>query len=287
MHLYGYRAYALQYKILKKDKLTPRAHLGYLIRYNSRNIYRIQISSYTRVIRTRDITFDYNSYQSLNDLDIGDVLREDTDQILDTLDLLQANTNNITDDKVLDFIVVDYSLDHVEESSDQERVTLRDTPICNNTPQQLLILEVLLEPTIGPMPTMAPDPESEPTNARFISVQNDLVVLGSHQFTGIDTSNIVTSRRQNAYLITLAYNYELVGYYSAFSTALYMTKKRRPYRDTLLEPSKSYQKIKSYIYTIEFKATYDKEIKTLFDKDMFIYIDKSEVLEGLLPLLLM
>ena len=137
------------------------------------------------------------------------------------------------------------------------------------------------------MPTMAPDPESEPTNARFISTQNDLVAPGSRQFAGIDASNVVISRRRNAYLITLAHNYELIGYYSAFSAALYTTKKRRPYRDTLLEPSKSYWKIKSYIYAIEFKATYDKEIKALFDKDMFTYIDESEVLEGLLLLLLM
>ena len=97
----------------------------------------------------------------------------------------------------------------------------------------------------------------------------------------------MTSRCQNAYLTTLAHNHELVGYYSAFSAALHTTKKRRPYRDTLLEPLKSYWKIKSYIYTTEFKATCDKEIKALFNKDMFTYIDESEVLESPLPLPLM
>src|SRR6266536_159539 len=137
------------------------------------------------------------------------------------------------------------------------------------------------------MPTMTPDPESEPTNARFISTQNDLVAPGSRQFAGIDTSNIVTSRRQNTYLTTLAHNHKLAGYYSAFSTALHTTKKRRPHKDTLLEPPKSYWKIKSHIYATEFKAAYDKEIKALFDKDMFTYINESEVLEGPLPLPLM
>src|SRR6266536_4283926 len=113
------------------------------------------------------------------------------------------------------------------------------------------------------------------------------MALGSRQFVGIDAGNVVTSRRRNAYLTTLAHNHELAGYYSAFSAALHMTKKRRPYRDTLLEPLKSYWKIKSYIYVIEFKATCDKEIKALFDKDMFTYINESEVLEGPLPLPLM
>ena len=97
----------------------------------------------------------------------------------------------------------------------------------------------------------------------------------------------MTSRRRNAYLTTLAHNHELAGYYSAFSAALHTTKKRRPHRDTLPEPPKSYWKIKSYIYATEFKAACDKEIKALFDKDMFTYIDESEVLEGLLPLPLM
>ncbi len=170
MYPYGCWAYALQHKIPKKDKLVPCAYLGYLVRYDSRNIYQIWIPSRTRVIRTRDVTFDHNSYWSPDDLDIGNVLREDADQILDTLDLLQADADNIADDKVLDFIVVDHPLDHIEESSDQEGVASRDTPICDNTPQQLLIPEVSLEPTIGPMPTMTPDPESEPINVRFISV---------------------------------------------------------------------------------------------------------------------
>ena len=56
----------------------------------------------------------------------------------------------------------------------------RDTPNCN-TPQQLLTPEESPEPTIGPMPTIAPAPapESEPTNTRFISAQDDPVAPGS------------------------------------------------------------------------------------------------------------
>lgn len=74
MHPYGCRAYALEHKIPRRQKMQPRAHIGYLVGYDSRNIYRIWIPSKKRVVRTRDVTFDHKSFWSADDLDIGDVL---------------------------------------------------------------------------------------------------------------------------------------------------------------------------------------------------------------------
>ena len=39
MRVYGCKAYPLIYKIPKLQKLEPRAHIGYLVGYSSRNIY--------------------------------------------------------------------------------------------------------------------------------------------------------------------------------------------------------------------------------------------------------
>jgi DNA-directed RNA polymerase subunit L len=41
LHVFGYHAYPLIKNIPHKDKLEPRAHLGYLVNYDSTNIYRI------------------------------------------------------------------------------------------------------------------------------------------------------------------------------------------------------------------------------------------------------
>jgi hypothetical protein len=41
MHVYGCRAYPMDHHIPQKDKLEPRAPIGYLVGYNSTNIYRI------------------------------------------------------------------------------------------------------------------------------------------------------------------------------------------------------------------------------------------------------
>jgi hypothetical protein len=41
MHVYSCRAYALDHNIPKRMKLEPRAHIGYLVGYDSTNIYWI------------------------------------------------------------------------------------------------------------------------------------------------------------------------------------------------------------------------------------------------------
>jgi hypothetical protein len=41
MHVYGCRAYPLEHHIPRTEKLNPRAHIGYLVGYDSTNIYRI------------------------------------------------------------------------------------------------------------------------------------------------------------------------------------------------------------------------------------------------------
>jgi hypothetical protein len=58
LHVYGARAYPLNHKIPKSEKLKPRAHIGYLVGYDSTNIFQIWVPSKKRVIRTRDVTFD-------------------------------------------------------------------------------------------------------------------------------------------------------------------------------------------------------------------------------------
>jgi hypothetical protein len=55
--VYGCRAYPLIQKTPKKQKLRPRAQIGYLVGYNSSNIFRIWVPD-RKVIETGDATFD-------------------------------------------------------------------------------------------------------------------------------------------------------------------------------------------------------------------------------------
>ncbi|KAM4058204.1 reverse transcriptase (RNA-dependent DNA polymerase) [Hirsutella rhossiliensis] len=66
LRAYGCRAYAMtanaQLKRDKLRKLDPRAHIGYLVGYNSTNIFRIWIPYLKRVVSTRDVVFDEHTF---------------------------------------------------------------------------------------------------------------------------------------------------------------------------------------------------------------------------------
>ena len=55
---YGCRAYSYIKNRPKLEKLQPRAHIGYLVGYDSTNVFRIWIPTLKRVISTRDVVFD-------------------------------------------------------------------------------------------------------------------------------------------------------------------------------------------------------------------------------------
>ncbi|KAI0992666.1 hypothetical protein K3495_g15519, partial [Podosphaera aphanis] len=99
MHPYGCRAYVLENKIPNKLKMLPRAHIGYLVGYDSRNIYRIWIPSKKRVIRTRDVTFDHASFWTPDDLDIGDMLKESANEVIRLLELPQVDAEELEDEE--------------------------------------------------------------------------------------------------------------------------------------------------------------------------------------------
>jgi hypothetical protein len=58
-HTYDCRAYAMtehaQLKKRRLRKLDPRAHIGYLVGYDSTNIFRVWIPHQGKVISTRDV----------------------------------------------------------------------------------------------------------------------------------------------------------------------------------------------------------------------------------------
>jgi hypothetical protein len=62
---YGCKAFALIKNQDKLDRLEPRAEIGYLVGYDASNIYRIWVPGRNQVIRTRDVTFDENSFWDL------------------------------------------------------------------------------------------------------------------------------------------------------------------------------------------------------------------------------
>ena len=87
LRIYGCRAYALRHKIPRTKKLEPRAHIGYLVGYESTNIYRIWIPSESRVVATRDVTFNETLFYNPNEPALASQLREGVSHLLNEIEI--------------------------------------------------------------------------------------------------------------------------------------------------------------------------------------------------------
>lgn len=93
--MFSCRAYPLNYTISKLQKLEPRAHIGYLVGYDSSNIFSIWIPSKGKVVRTRDATFDSTRFYHPDDADLG--LVQDVAELISILPPLPALSDGILD----------------------------------------------------------------------------------------------------------------------------------------------------------------------------------------------
>jgi len=82
---YGCKAYPLRKEVIAGEdkvlqKTRPRTHIGYLVSYDASNIYRIWIPSKSKVIRTRDVSFDegefYNPLEKIAPADQEDLVEQ-------------------------------------------------------------------------------------------------------------------------------------------------------------------------------------------------------------------
>ena len=76
LHQYGCKAYTLDKHIPRKSKMQERAHIGYLVDYEARNIFRIWIPSQRKIIRTRDVMFDDKTTYDAHDIDLLQAVKE-------------------------------------------------------------------------------------------------------------------------------------------------------------------------------------------------------------------
>jgi len=95
---YGCRAYAMtsdaQLKKKRLNKLDPRAHIGYLVGYDSTNIYRIWIPHKGIVISTRDVIFNEKTFFDGKRIDLTEDLHAELDTLIERIQLPDTQTKN-------------------------------------------------------------------------------------------------------------------------------------------------------------------------------------------------
>jgi hypothetical protein len=86
----GCRAYVLNRKVKRGDKLESRTMIGYLVGYNSTNIFRIWIPSKDHVMQTRDVVFERQHL--MKDNDEPEKLSEEAERLIKILDIPTPQT---------------------------------------------------------------------------------------------------------------------------------------------------------------------------------------------------
>ena len=81
----GCRAYLRDKDVPSTAKNAPRAHIGYLVGYDSTNIYRIWVLSRNIVISTRDVIFDESRQYDPNEPDLVDLLNVNPEYICEVI----------------------------------------------------------------------------------------------------------------------------------------------------------------------------------------------------------
>ena len=104
MHVYGCKTYTLGKQIKKRDKLAPCVLIGHLVGYDLTNIYCIWILSLYKVIRTRDVIFNRNSFYDPKGQDIDYLLRDALEDTIHVISLPEPLHEDESEDELVLYI---------------------------------------------------------------------------------------------------------------------------------------------------------------------------------------
>jgi len=318
----GCRAYPRDRDVPRAAKNAPRAHIGYLVGYDSTNIYRIWVPSRNIVLSTRDVIFDESRLYDPNEPDLADLLGAEPEYICETIHVrpLITLTEELTQTEPESNIPAaigstnDTRVDDVDQQQDEQDSTPDETPIqtpeCNSSDDDRLLPTPRATPPIDSSSHTATERATTPSSTTMSSATATGSNPGTHRSRhtvntaprAADISsdpgpnliiersrNRQPSKRRDVYLAALQHPGDAPGYYAAFNAALDRSSESRPrlHRDQLPPPPKSWRELKQHPHMAGFLAATQTEFKALQDKGMFESIPLTPQIasQTVLPLL--
>jgi transposase InsO family protein len=170
---YGCRVYAMTPEAQEKKnrlwKLDSRAYIGYLVGYDSTNIFRIWIPYQGKVISTRDVLFDENTFFNGKMEDFSQALIKELDELIARIELPKAQASNEKileeDEEMLDPVFTDDS--QQEQEQDQELIADFNQEV------DLELAKALEEALLTPPETDCEEGESQEEQDRFEAFQTE------------------------------------------------------------------------------------------------------------------
>jgi hypothetical protein len=300
----GCRAYVYRRDIKAADKTEPRAHIGYLVGYDSSNIFRVWIPTLDRVIRTRDVIFKWQFTYKDDALDKNS-RGKITEQEVETLDLEQPLFTATADD-LYTTEQFDRHLEEIEDSTahatqpsiekdqrqmDSTRGTM--TPQRSSTPERSLSPDnstiVVRRPTPSTqshrhaheIPGYLPDRHNNNAPQAFnpdIGSQN--VITGGRRSRAppVDYRSLSRGRGQGKGAGNSGVSSNFFTYYGTFATALHPTlhqkitsivPKTRLHRDQMPEPPKRFKDVANHPQADMYWKAMQKEMDDCWKKECF------------------
>jgi len=137
-----------QLKDKRLKKLDPRAQIGYLVGYDSTNIYRIWIPHKGKVISTRDVIFDETTFFDGKRTDLNAELIAELDTLIQRIELPTSQALNEAileeDEEILE--PTHLESDDSDESDDESVININE----NEDPE---LSEALEEAYLTPPPS--------------------------------------------------------------------------------------------------------------------------------------
>ena len=284
LHQYGCKAYTLNKNLPRKEKMQERAHIGHLIGYEARNIFRIWIPSQRKVIRTRDVMFFDSTGYDARDIDLLQAIKEPMLEMT-----YEANS--------LEPVILITEI----ESDEEEGIKGGSTDKISSSPK---------ENERSYLPTPAPsDSDSISTTTSSSTITNRAPKEVNSNF---DIQNILPegvgrrrtrNQRKEAYstALTQASNGELDSYHAAFSAHIkassyasnhqelksdqHHPKINHFYRDSLPNEPEHYRQMLKHPHAEGFKLAMEIEIKALIFKKTCTEVSyESAVTVGKIPI---
>ena len=287
LHVYGCKAYALNKQTSKKEKLKERAHIGHLVGYDARNIFRIWIPSQRKVIRTRDVIFDDSTRYDPHDIDVMQAISEPMLPLPETFEIPNLLTDLARITEVESDLEDEINL-HAEQN--QQSIEKGQMPASGNSPNDSANDSASHDSAKGktfeylpsPLPSEAtPPPDPKPS-------QKEKKVIGLE----LDQANILPEGvrrerkgRKQAYFAALkdAENGEVISFHSsfaAFAKSLFFTKfsQHRLHRDSLPAEPKHFGQMLKHSHSAGFQEAIKTEIKALEAKGTWKEVPTNEVI---------
>ena len=288
LRIIGCRAYTKINNIPKKSKMAPRALIGYLVGYDSTNIFRVWVPQKRKVIRSRDVIFDEDKRYDPNQPYLEELLHVSVPGKRVILDIPDFRTRN----EAIPFGVDELEDDHLDDDDDEEDTDVQDSNLQSadnpsvEKPSESTPVRQLPTPSSSSRQTSRiPESPYDPHQDMFYESDNDENRRPTREIIGnVDERNILTgprhrNRRRATYIADLQVLDDFPGFYSAFTTGAMLQNPcltDKPHRDRLPAEPKSWREMQRHPLKERFTAAANREISELLGKQTFKYVERPK-----------